>query len=75
MDFGSMINEQSFSVPNFINFGSGVRKLISGMHIQISRHKNTQTGMPFHKPISIFFFQNRENRLKAINLWVNVSGK
>jgi hypothetical protein len=45
-------------VPSFIKIGSGIQKLIGGIH--------TQTATRSHKPP--FFFQNKESRLKIIYL-------
>jgi hypothetical protein len=41
--------------PSFIKIGSGIQKLIRGIH--------TQTATRYHKPT--LFFQNKESRLKS----------
>jgi hypothetical protein len=50
-------------VPSFIKIGSGVQKLIGGIH------RHTQTNIHTHRQkrelISLlYFFQNKESRLK-----------
>jgi protein associated with RNAse G/E len=42
-------------IPNFIYIGSGIQKLIM---------RSTQTAWKSHKPTFIFFFQNKERKLK-----------
>jgi hypothetical protein len=50
-------------VPSFIKIGSGVQKLIGGIHRHTQRNTHARThGQQFHKPT--LFFQNKESRLK-----------
>jgi hypothetical protein len=51
-------------VPSFIKIGSGVQKLIGGIH--------TQTATWSHKPT--LFFQNKESGLKTQTLSWNIGG-
>jgi hypothetical protein len=46
-------------VPSFIEIGSGIQKLIGGIH------RHTQTATWSHKPT--LFFQNKESRLKKVH--------
>jgi hypothetical protein len=53
-------------IPSLIKIGSGIQKLIRGIH--------TETALRSHKPTFIFYFlQNKESRLTASNLICRVS--
>jgi hypothetical protein len=47
-------------VPNFIKIGSGIPKLMGGIH----RLTDKKTAWSSHKPTIIF--QNKESRLKTV---------
>jgi hypothetical protein len=44
-------------LPSFVKIGSGVKKLMEGIH------RHTDSMERFHKP-ALFFFQNKESKLK-----------
>jgi hypothetical protein len=50
--------------PNFIKIGSGLRRLVVGIH----RHTHRQQG-----DLILIFFQNKESRLKSYSKKYNVA--
>jgi hypothetical protein len=55
-------------VPSFIKIGSSVQKLIGGGDTQTHTHTHTQHTQQDDLISLLYFFQNKESRLKILNM-------